>query len=191
MATIQILDKEILSNKKYPLKYIRYEKPDNEGRFHKQEKEVYFRPDAVTVLLVNNKRKKILLTRQFRLPAFLNGSDSGYIIETCAGIIDENETPEQTVRREVQEEMGYEIHDLEKVAGAYTSSGSTTEFVHFFIAGYSEKDRIGNGGGLKDEGEDIEIVEMGFSEVREQLKQGAFRDAKTILLLQHFFLNQV
>ncbi|MDB5131085.1 MAG: GDP-mannose pyrophosphatase [Mucilaginibacter sp.] len=100
MATIQILNKETLSDKKYPLKYIRYEKPDSDGKFHNLEKEVYFRPDAVTALLVDDERKKLLLTSQFRLPAFLNGSESGYMIETCAGIIDENESPEQTLRRE-------------------------------------------------------------------------------------------
>ncbi|GAC1306636.1 MAG: GDP-mannose pyrophosphatase NudK [Mucilaginibacter sp.] len=190
MATIQILNKETLSDKQYPLKYIRYEKPDSEGNFHNIEKEVYFRPDAVTALLVDDERKKILLTRQFRLPAFLNGSDSGYMVETCAGIIGENESPEQTIHREAEEEIGCKIHDLEKVAGAYTSSGGITEFVHFFIARYNEKDRTGKGGGLKEEGEDIEIVELSFNDAREKLKQGAFRDVKTILLLQHFFLNQ-
>lgn len=190
MSTIQILKKETLSDKKYPLKYILYEKPDADGVFHHQENEVYYRPEAVTVLLVNDKRKTVLLTRQFRLPAFLHGSESGYIIETCAGIMDENETPEETVRREAEEEVGCNIRDLEKIAGAYTSSGASTEFVHFFIARYNEENRAGETGGLKEEGEDIELIEMSFDEARETLKQGAFIDAKTILLLQHFFLNQ-
>jgi len=190
MSTIQILKKETLSDKKYPLKYVWYEKPDVDGVFHNQENEVYFRPEAVTVLLVNDKRKTILLTRQFRLPPFLHGSESGYIVEACAGIMDENETPEETVRREAQEEMGCHIRDLEKIAGAYTTSGASTEFVHFFIARYDEEDRAGKTGGLKDEGEDIELIEMGFEMAREKLKQGAFIDAKTILLLQHFFLNR-
>src|ERR1700761_7851636 len=121
MANIQILDKETLSDKKYPLKYFRFEKPDLNGKFHNQEREVYFRPDAVAVLLVDDKQKKILLTRQFRLPAFLNGSDSGYLTEACAGLIDENESEEQTAHREVEEETGYQITNLEKIAGAYTS----------------------------------------------------------------------
>jgi len=190
MSTIQILKKETLSDKKYPLKYIWYEKPDVDGVFHNQENEVYFRPEAVTVLLVNDKRKTILLTRQFRLPAFLHGSESGYIIEACAGIMDENETPEETARREAKEEMGCNIRDLRKIGGAYTTSGASTEFVHFFIARYDEENRSGKTGGLKEEGEDIELIETGFDEAREKLKQGAFIDAKTILLLQHFFLNQ-
>jgi GDP-mannose pyrophosphatase NudK len=189
MSTIQILKKETLSDKKYPLKYVWYEKPDQDGVFHNLENEVYFRPDAVALLLVNDKRKTVLLTCQFRLPAFLNGSESGYITEVCAGIMDGIETPEETARREAEEEMGCRIHDLEKIAGAYTSSGGLTEYVHFFIARYDEDNRNGKTGGLKDEGEDIELVELGFDEAREKLKQGAFIDAKTILLLQHFFLN--
>jgi len=190
MSTIQILKKETLSDKKYPLKYIWYEKPDRDGVFHNRENEVYFRPDAVALLLVNDKRKTILLTRQFRLPAFLNGSENGYLTEVCAGIMDGDETPEETARREAKEEMGCKIHDLERVASAYTSSGGLTEFVHFLIARYTEEDRNGKSGGLKDEGEDIELIELGFDEAREKLKQGVFIDAKTILLLQHFFLNQ-
>jgi len=189
MSNIQILSKETLSNKKYPLRYITFEKPDADGVFHTIAKEVYFRPDAVAVLLADDERKKLLFAKQFRLPAFLNGSDSGYLVEVCAGIIDENETPEATAHREVEEEMGYEIHDLERMAGAYGSSGGITEFVYYFIAKYSEKSKTGEGGGLKEENEHIEPIEMSFDEAREKLKQGWFIDAKTIILLQYFFMN--
>ena len=190
MATIQILNKQTLSDKKYPLKYITFEKPDAEGEFHNLEKEVYFRPDAVAVLLVDEKKKKLLLTKQFRLPTFLNGSDSGYLIEACAGLIDEGETPEQTARREVEEETGYQIDELTKIAGAYTSPASATEFLHLFTATYqSEKDHSKTWG-LKAEGESIELVEMAFDEAAEKLERGEFRDIKTILLLQHFFMNK-
>jgi GDP-mannose pyrophosphatase NudK len=187
MAAIQILNKQTLSNNKYLLKLIKFEKPDKDGVFHNQEREVYFRPDAVGVLLVDEKQKKLLLTRQFRLPAFLNGSDSGYLVETCAGLIDETETPEQTARREVEEETGYQITDLEKIAGAYTSAGGITEYVHLFIAPYQSEPNHAKTGGL--EGEDIELVEMSFDEAKEKLKQGGFRDMKTIILLQHFFMK--
>jgi GDP-mannose pyrophosphatase NudK len=190
MATIQILNKETLSDKKYPLKYISFEKPDAEGEFHNQTREVYFRPDAVAVLLVDNRREKILLTKQFRLPAFLNGSDSGYLIEACAGLMDETETPEQTVIREVAEETGYEPYDLVKIAGAYSSPSGTTEFLHLFIANYNGDDNHAKNGGLKEEGESIELLEFGFDEARTQLRQGELRDIKTILLLQHFFMNE-
>lgn len=189
MSNIQILKKETLSDKKYLLKNISFEKPDEDGVFHNVEKEVYFRPDGVAVLLVDDERKKILLGKQFRLPAFLNGSESGYLVEVCAGIIDDAENPEDTAHREVGEELGYEIHDLERVAGAYSSSGGITEFVYYFIARYNEKSETGKGGGLKEEGESVERIEMSFDEAREKLKQGEFRDAKTIILLQHFFMN--
>jgi nudix-type nucleoside diphosphatase (YffH/AdpP family) len=190
MSTIQILNKETLSKRKYPLQYITFEKPDAEGKFHNLEKEVYFRPDVAVVLLVDNKRKKIMLTKQFRLPTFLNGNDNGYLIEACAGLIDEGETPEQTARREVEEETGYQIHDLEKIGGAYSSPGGSTEYFHLFIAKYNEEDKKSKGGGLEEEGESVEVIEMNFDEAREKLKQGEFRDVKTILLLQHFFLNR-
>ncbi len=189
MATIQILNKQTLSDKKYPLKYITFEKPDADGEFHNLEKEVYFRPDAVAVLLVDERQRKLLLTKQFRLPTFLNGSDSGYLIEACAGLIDEGETPEQTVRREVEEETGYQIHDLTKIAGAYTSPASSTEFLHLFTATYQGEKDHSKTWGLKAEGESIELIEMNVDEAREKLKQGEFRDMKTILLLQHFFMN--
>ena len=189
MATIQILDKQTLSDKKYLLKYITFEKPDAEGEFHNQEKEVYFRPDAVAVLLVDKKQKKLLLTKQFRLPTFLNGSDSGYLVEACAGLIDEGETPEQTVHREVEEETGYQIDKLTKIAGAYTSPASATEFLHLFTAVYQSEEGHSKTWGLKAEGESIELIEIGFEEAREKLKQGEFRDIKTILLLQYFFMN--
>ncbi|MDB5140224.1 MAG: GDP-mannose pyrophosphatase NudK [Mucilaginibacter sp.] len=189
MATIQILNKETLSDKKYPLKYISFEKPDADGTFHNQQKEVYFRPDAVAVLLVDEKQKKLLLTKQFRLAAFLNGNDSGYIIEVCAGLIDNEETPEQTALREVEEETGYEVSDLEKIAGAYSSPSGVTEFLHLFIAKYNSDKNHYKTGGLKEEGESIELIELSFEEAKEKLKQSEFRDIKTILLLQHFFIS--
>jgi len=189
MSTIQILKKETLSEVKYPLQYITFEKPDEFGDFHNLAKEVYFRPDAIAVLLVDEDQQKILLTKQFRLATFLNGNDSGYLVEACAGLIDEDETPEQTARREAAEETGYEIGDLEKIGGAFSSPGGTTEFMHLFIGAYQSKTDHQKFGGLKGEGESIELIELGFDEARQQMMAGAFRDLKTILLLQQFFLN--
>jgi len=189
MSTIQILNKETLSERKYPLQYITFEKPDEFGDFHNLAKEVYFRPDAIAVLLVDEDQQKILLTKQFRLATFLNGNDSGYLVEACAGLIDEDETPEQTARREAAEETGYEIGDLEKIGGAFSSPGGTTEFMHLFIGAYQSKTDHQKFGGLKGEGESIELIELGFDEARQQMMAGAFRDLKTILLLQQFFLN--
>jgi GDP-mannose pyrophosphatase NudK len=190
MATIQILKRETLSNKKYPLQNVLFEKPGANGEFHTIEKEVYFRPNAVAVLLVDADKKKILLNKQFRLPAFLNGSLKGFLVETCAGIMDDGETEEQTAYREAEEETGYQITNLNKIGGVYTSVGGITEFLHLFTANYNSEDSHSKSGGLKEAGEDIELLEIGFADAREKLNQGWFIDAKTVLLLQHFFLNQ-
>jgi nudix-type nucleoside diphosphatase (YffH/AdpP family) len=190
MSTIQILDKQTLSEKKYPLKYISFEKPDAEGEFHNLEKEVYFRPDTVAILLVDEKHQKLLLTKQFRLATFLNGNDGGYLVEACAGIIDENETPEQTAYREAEEETSYKIENLEKIASAYTSPAGITEFEHLFMADYTSTNQHPRFGGLKEEGESIELIELSFDDAFQKLRSGAFRDMKTIALLQHFFMNR-
>ena len=189
MATVQIIDRDTLSEKKYPLQFIRFQKPDREGTLHEQENEVYFRPDAATVLLVDEKAKTFLLTRQFRLPTFLNGSDNGYLTESCAGLIDEGETPEAAIRREVSEETGYSVTDLQKVAAVYTSAGGITEYIHLFTGSIDLAGSHETGGGLPEEGEDIELVYLSFDEARQQLSNGAIRDAKTLILLQHYFLN--
>jgi len=189
MAAIQILNKETLCKKKYLLQSITFEKPNNDGKFHQQENEIYFRPDAVSVLLVDKKNEKILLTKQFRLATFLNHSDTGYLVETCAGLIDDGETPEQAAIREVEEETGYQLTKVEKIGGMYTSAGGITEYVHLFTANFDSNGIHGKGGGKEGEGEDIELIEMTLNEAREKLKQGWFIDAKTMILLQHWYLN--
>ncbi|QJD95560.1 NUDIX domain-containing protein [Mucilaginibacter robiniae] len=188
MAEIQITNCETLSDRKFPLKYYTFQKPDTKGAMHPQENEVYFRPDAVAVLLYNAELKTFLFTRQFRLPTYLNGNDEGYLVETCAGLIDEGETPDQAAIREVNEELGYKIADLNKVGAVYTSGGGITEYIHLFIAPYNDTMKQGEGGGAKGEGEDITILEIGFDEAYEKLKQGAVNDAKTVIVLQHYFL---
>ena len=170
------------------LKYITYKKPDAEGKSKELKAEVYFRPDATAVLLYNTDQQKFLLTRQFRLASFLNGNTTGYLTETCAGLIDEGETPEQTAIREVSEELGYEINNIKKIGAVYTSAGGVTEYIHLFIAAYNSEKKAGQGGGLPEEGEEIEAVELSFSDAREMLKQGKINDAKTVMLLQHYFL---
>src|ERR1700735_685089 len=190
MSTIQILDKQTLSEKKYRLQLIDFEKPDNEGSFHNLQKDVYYRPHTVAVLPVDEENQKLLLTKQFRLATWLNGNDSGYLIEACAGIIDENETPEQTAYREAAEETGYQIENLVKIASAYTSPGGVTEFQHLFMADYTSKNDHPKFGGLKEEGESIELIELSFGEALQKLTSGAFRDMKTIVLLQNFFMNR-
>lgn len=188
MAEIQITNRETLSERKFPLKYFTYQKPDSKGVMQSHENEIYYRPDAVAVLLFNAEQKKFLLTRQFRLATYLNGNDEGYLIEACAGLIDEGETPEQAGIREVNEELGYQIKDLTPIAAMYSSGGGITERVHLFIAPYTEDMQQGAGGGLPEEKEDISSIELNFDEAYEKLKQGVFNDAKTLILLQHYFL---
>jgi GDP-mannose pyrophosphatase NudK len=188
MADIQIVNRETLSEHKYPLKLFTYQKPDADNEMQDMQAEVYYRPDAAAVLLYNAAEMKFLLTRQFRLPTFLNGNDTGYLLETCAGLIDEAETPEETAIREVAEETGYKIADVTKIGAAYTSAGGITEYIHLFLAPYDSSMQSGEGGGLPEEGENIELVELSFDEARQMLKNQQIKDAKTIMLLQHYFL---
>jgi GDP-mannose pyrophosphatase NudK len=189
MATVQILNKETLSDKKYPLKSITFQKPDLDGNMREQQNEVYFRPDAVGVLLADKPNKTFLLTRQFRLPTYLNRSETGYLTETCAGLIDENETPEQAATREVEEETGYQVKSLNKIGGMYSSAGGITEFVHLFIADIDIYSAHEQGGGLEEEGEAIELIKITFNDALQKLKAGEFIDAKTLILLQNFFMT--
>lgn len=122
------------------------------------------------------------------LPTFLNGSEKGYLLETCAGLIDEGETPEQAARREVEEDR-YPVTELTKIGGVYSSAGGITEFLHLFTAKYDHSAAHGTGGGKAGEGEDIALVLISFDEACEQLQQGMIRDAKTLILLQHYFRN--
>jgi GDP-mannose pyrophosphatase NudK len=188
MAQIKISKTELLSDKKFPLKNYTYEKPDANGQIQEHKTEVYFRPDAAAVLLYDEQAEKFLLTRQFRLPSYLNQNTSGYLTEVCAGLIDDGETPEQTIIREAEEELGCKVVDPQYVGAYYTSAGGITEYLHLFMAPYNSKVERGKGGGLPEEGEDIEILEMDFAEVRDLLNNQKLNDAKTVMLLQHYFL---
>jgi GDP-mannose pyrophosphatase NudK len=189
MKDIRIFNQEILSDKKYPLKEISFEKPGKGGKAVKQLHEIYYRPDAVAVLMVDRNEQRILLTRQFRIPTYLNGNESGYLVEVCAGLIDDMESPEEAVIREALEETGYEITNLQKIGAVFPSGGGLTEYLHLFIADYDSKGNHQEGGGLEEEGEYIEKLEISFKDAFEKVKGGGFNDAKTLLLLQHFFLT--
>jgi GDP-mannose pyrophosphatase NudK len=189
MPDIKIINRETLSQRKFQLEYITYLKPDAEGNMGEHQAEIYYRPDAAAVLLYDSGRKKFLLASQFRLASYLNGNETGYLTEACAGLIDEGETPEQTAIREVKEELGYSISNINKVGSVYTSAGGITEFVHLFTAAYNaESEHTGGGGGLPEEGEEIDAIEMDFDEAYNMLKEGKINDAKSVMLLQHYFL---
>ncbi len=189
MSEVTIFSQTTLSDKKYPLKEISFEKPGHGGRLVKHLHEIYYRPDAVAVLLVDYAQRSLLFTNQFRVASFINGNPSGNLIEACAGLIDEGESPEQAAIREAVEETGYRIQNLEKVGAVYPSAGGVTEFLHLFVAEYNSKGDHEAGGGLESEGEYIELVELSFEDAKAKMLAGAFNDAKTLLLVQHFFLN--
>jgi len=182
---IEILDEKILSDKKYRLKEVHFTVNNGE----KQQKEVYMRPDCVSVLLYNKEHQTVVLTRQLRLPTYLNGNNDGMLTECCAGVIDQGETPVQCVLRECMEETGYQLDQVDKIAEAYTSPASVEEKIHLFLAPYHAGMKTGKGGGLAEENEHIEILEMPFTEAFAMIGNGNIRDAKTFILLQHLKLS--
>ncbi|GGH01351.1 GDP-mannose pyrophosphatase NudK [Pedobacter zeae] len=184
MKPVNILKTEILSDNWYTLKKVSFEMTGNNGVKSILEREAYDRGNGATILLYNQQSKKIVLTRQFRIPTFINGNDTGYLIECCAGLLDED-NPEDCIRRETEEETGFRIARVEKVFEAYMSPGSVTERLYFFVAAYSHEMKRHNGGGLQEENEDIEVLELPFERALEMITTGEIKDGKTIMLLQY------
>ena len=186
--TVEILKDEVLSDNWYVLRKVTYRVRKSDGEWDTQSREAYDRGNGATVLLYNQQQRTVVLTRQFRLPSYVNGNPSGMLIETCAGLLD-GDNPEECVRREVREETGYEISDIRKVFETYMSPGSVTEVLHFFVAAYSPSQRVSEGGGVEHEGEDIEVLELPFARALEWIQTGEIKDAKTVMLLQYAALN--
>lgn len=184
---VRITAQETLSDNWYLLKKISFDLRRRDGTWQTQTREVYDRGNGATILLYNLARRTVLLTRQFRMPAFVNGH-SGFLIESAAGLLD-NASPEQRIRKEAEEETGYRVESVEKIYEAFMSPGSVTERVHFFIGEYQPDDRIGEGGGLEEEGEDIEVMELGFEQAIAMVSNGEIVDGKTIMLLQYLELR--
>lgn len=181
---VHIEKTEILSDNWYTLKKITFNIHKEDGTVESQSREAYDRGNGAVILLYNTDTKTVILTRQFRMPTYINGNSTGLLIEACAGLLD-NDNPEECIKRETEEETGYKISKVEKVFEAYMSPGSVTEILHFFVAEYSSEMKITNGGGLEDEGEDIEVLEIDFEKALEMIDSGDIKDAKTIMLLQH------
>ncbi|MBD3889607.1 MAG: GDP-mannose pyrophosphatase NudK [Olleya marilimosa] len=155
-----------------------------------QKRESYDRGDGATVLLYNKVKKTVILTKQFRVSTFLNGNDSGFVLETCAGMLD-NDQPEACIIREIEEETGYRVNSVTKLFKAYSSPGALTEILHYFIAEYSEDMKVNEGGGLDSEHEDIEVLEMPFEFAVNMITTGEIKDIKTICLLQYAQINKI
>ncbi|MEO8770417.1 MAG: GDP-mannose pyrophosphatase NudK [Ferruginibacter sp.] len=181
---IKILKTEILSENWYTLKKVTYEylKKDNVPQI--QNREAYDRGNGATILLYNKEKQTVILTRQFRLPTYINGNDTGMLIETCAGLLDKDNA-EDCIRKETEEETGYKITEVRKIFEAYMSPGSVTEMVHFFVAEYHVSMKIAKGGGVPQEQEDIEVLELNFIAAYNMISTGEIKDGKTIMLLQY------
>ena len=188
MEQIKIIKEELLSDNWYTLKKYTYEAEKRDGRRQVQTREVYDRGNGAAILLYNREFKTVILTRQFRLPTYVNGNKKGVLIEACAGLLD-RENPEEAIRRETEEETGYRIGDVKKIFEAYMSPGSVSEILYFFIAEYAESMKIHSGGGVEHEQEEIEVLEMAFEKALAMIGTGEIRDAKTIMLLQYLKLN--
>lgn len=186
---VKILETEILSDNWYTLRKITYEY-FNAGKREVQSREAYDRGNGAVILLYNKLQKTVILTRQFRLPTYVNGNPSGMLIEACAGLLDKD-NPEDCIRRETEEETGYRISDVKKVFEAYMSPGSVTEILYFFVAEYSASMKVNEGGGVEHEQENIEVLELDFSQAMEMVSNGEIKDAKTIMLIQYLRLNQI
>lgn len=189
-TNVSIEKTEILSDNWYTLKKVTFNIKKENGHIETQSREAYDRGNGAVILLYNTHTKNVILTRQFRLPTYINGNPDGMLIEACAGLLD-NDNPEDCIKRETEEETGYKISKVEKIFEAYMSPGSVTEILHFFIAEYSDDMKINEGGGLEEEGENIEVLQLQFDEALSMIDNGEIKDAKTIMLLQHLRLKNI
>lgn len=187
---ITLLNTEILSDNWYTLNKVTYSVLKKDGTTETQSREAYDRGNGAVILLYNTTSNTVILTRQFRLPTYINGNSTGMLIEACAGLLD-NDNPEDCIKRETEEETGYKISKVEKIFEAYMSPGSVTEILYFFIAEYSNEMKINDGGGLEEEGENIEVLELSFEESLKMIDTGEIKDAKTIMLLQHLRIKGI
>ncbi len=190
MNNINILNTEILSNNWYTLKKVTFETKLKDGTTTMQHREAYDRGNGATILLYNKANETVILTRQFRLPTFINGNPSGLLIECCAGLLDKD-NPEDCIRRETEEETGYRITAVKKVFEAYMSPGSVTELLYFFVAEYDKTMKVHEGGGIEEEDENIEVLELSFSTALNMIGTGEIKDGKTIMLLQYAAINRL
>jgi len=186
-APILIRSVEILSDDWAILKKFTFDYRRRDGSLERQVRQTYDRGHGAVILPYDPGRGTVLLVRQFRLPAYVSGHPEP-LIEACAGLLDRDD-PETCIRREAEEELGYRLRDLQPVFHAFMSPGSVTERLMFFIARYAPDDRVGQGGGDRHEGEDIEVLEVSLEEALEMTDDGRIIDGKTIMLLQHLKLK--
>ncbi|RIA10328.1 nudix-type nucleoside diphosphatase (YffH/AdpP family) [Flavobacteriaceae bacterium MAR_2010_72] len=187
---VNVLETEVLSNNWFTLLKVTYNYLKRDNTWQTQVREAYDRGNGAAILLFNAKNKTVILTKQFRLPTFINGNKDGMMIECCAGMLDKN-NPEECIKKEALEETGYQIKHVSKLFEAYMSPGAVTEILHFFVADYDESMKLNEGGGLTQEQEDIEVVELNFEVAYDMIASGEIKDAKTIMLLQYAKIHKL
>lgn len=187
---VRNIEREILSDNWYTLnKYtFEYQKPD--GTWETQNREAYDRGNGAAILLYNADKGTVVLTKQFRMPTYVNGNEDGMMIEVCAGLLD-GDNPADCVRKETEEETGYKINNVKKVMQTYMSPGSVTEILYLFVGEYDDSMKVSEGGGAADETENIEVLELAFEKAMDMISTGEIIDAKTIILLQYAKLNRL
>lgn len=190
ISNVKIIKTDILSDNWYILKKVTYEYTKKDGTKLTQSREAYDRGNGATILLYNLQQKTVILTKQFRLPSYINGNENGMLIEACAGLLDKDNA-EDCIKRETEEETGYKISEVKKIFEAYMSPGSVTEILYFFIAEYSKDMKVNEGGGVEHEEENIEVLELNFDDALRKIETGEIKDAKTIMLLQYIRLNKI
>ena len=181
---IRVVAERVLSDDWFVLRKTTFDYRRNDGTWQQQNRETYDRGNGAVLLLYNAARGTVVLTRQFRFPAYVNGCADGMLIEACAGLLD-GDDPRDCIRREVAEETGFVVRSPKKLFEAYMSPGSVTEKLHFFVAEYDDRDRLTAGGGDASEGEDIEVMELPLATALQMITAGTIQDGKTIMLLQH------
>lgn len=181
---IRNIEKILLSDSWYTLNKFSFEYQRPDGIWERQEREAYDRGNGAAILLYNKSKKTVVLTRQFRMPTYVNGNADGMMIEACAGLLD-GDNPEDCIRKEVEEETGYRISDVQRVYKTYMSPGSVTEILYLFIGAYEDRMKVGEGGGADHETENIEVLEYPIEKALKLMQKGSIQDAKTIMLLQY------
>ena len=185
---VVVRDVEVVSNGWHVLRRTTFDIRDRAGRWSRQQRETYDRGNGSAILPYDRARRTVLLTRQFRYPAYVNGHPDGRLIECAAGLLDDDD-PETAIRREAREELGIVLGEITSVHDVFMSPGSLTERVHLFAGPYTSADRVDGGGGLSDEGEDIEVLEIDIDDAMAMLRDGRIRDGKTIILLTWALLD--
>lgn len=187
-SRVKIETEEVLSDNWYTLRKYTFDYQRIDGSWERQSREAYDRGNGATILLYNIDKQTVVLTRQFRLPTYTNGNDTGIMIEACAGLLD-RDNPEECIKRETEEETGYQVKSVRKIFEAYMSPGSVTEILYFFVAEYSDDMKVSDGGGCETEQENIEVMEIPFQQAIDMVGNGEINDAKTIMLIQYAQLN--